>query len=159
MNKRITVFANTYSYSPPCIRDTNRIRHVVYLFQPYLIRIRDSAHISITKDYSPTLSVLREGRVSNVVIKSVMQHLNCPSEGHTEPFYCLDLKFPILYTVLFINRPGHRVTCQPKFNLQATFSSWVAVPQVTIIHHQNIGTEPECGPSLLDVYIMILTCV
>ena len=36
--KRITVFANTYSYSPPCIRDTNRIRHLVYSFQPYWIQ-------------------------------------------------------------------------------------------------------------------------
>ena len=36
--KRITVFANTYSYAPPCIRDTNRIRHLVYSFQPYWIQ-------------------------------------------------------------------------------------------------------------------------
>ena len=27
-------FTNTYSYSPPYIRDTNRIRHLVYSFQP-----------------------------------------------------------------------------------------------------------------------------
>ena len=31
---RKSVFANTYLYSPPCIRDTNRIRHLVYSFQP-----------------------------------------------------------------------------------------------------------------------------
>ncbi len=33
-SEKKSVFANTYSYSPPYIRDTNRIRHLVYSFQP-----------------------------------------------------------------------------------------------------------------------------